>query len=154
MSVSPSHLHQFFQHVTASIIASSASYGSTSVQNFAVQRVSVLPIRDSLWDRSPSNALFKLFYDTKVRATTAVLATFSTAVFGYGIVGLLRPLTVYPSEMVYWMVCPIPSHVNRVKLNQRSESAYRFYFPRYTSPLTGMWKRLTFGHQAFTLTPL
>jgi len=22
----------------------------------------------------------------------------------YGLVGLLRPLTVYPSEMVYWMV--------------------------------------------------
>jgi hypothetical protein len=73
------------EHVVASIIASSASYGSTSVLNFAVQR---------------------LFYDTKVRATTAVLATFSTAVFGYGIVGLLRPLTVYPSEMVYWLVCP------------------------------------------------
>ncbi|KAH9998274.1 oligopeptide transporter [Russula vinacea] len=73
------------EHVVASIIASSASYGSTSVLNFAVQR---------------------LFYDTKVRATTAVLATFSTAVFGYGIVGLLRPLTVYPSEMVYWLNLP------------------------------------------------
>jgi len=47
---------------------------------------------------------FQLYYDTKVTATTAVLATFSSAVFGYGIVGLLRPLTVYPSEMVYWMV--------------------------------------------------
>ncbi|KAF8464965.1 oligopeptide transporter [Russula ochroleuca] len=66
------------EHVVASIIASSASYGSTSVLNFAVQRVRI---------------------HTKVRATTAVLATFSTAVFGYGIVGLLRPLTVYPSEM-------------------------------------------------------
>jgi OPT oligopeptide transporter protein len=42
----------------------------------------------------------KLFYDAKVNATTAVLATFSTACFGYGIVGLLRPLTVYPAEMV------------------------------------------------------
>lgn len=31
-----------------------------------------------------------------------MLATFSTACFGYGLVGLLRPLTVYPSEMVYW----------------------------------------------------
>lgn len=60
---------------------------------------------------------FQLFYDTKVRATTAILATFSTAVFGYGIVGLLRPLTVYPSEMVYWLVCPILSHVDRIELN-------------------------------------
>ena len=63
----------------------------------------------------------QLFYDTKVRATTAVLATFSTAVFGYGIVGLLRPLTVYPSEMVYWLVCPIPSHVDCAELNHVSE---------------------------------
>lgn len=44
----------------------------------------------------------QLFYDAEVTATTAVLATFSTACFGYGLVGLLRPLTVYPSEMVYW----------------------------------------------------
>ncbi|KAI0306870.1 OPT oligopeptide transporter protein-domain-containing protein [Multifurca ochricompacta] len=76
------------EHVISSIVASSASYGSTSVLNFAVQR---------------------LYYDMKVRATTAVLATFSTAVFGYGIVGLLRPLTVYPSEMVYWTNLPTVS---------------------------------------------
>jgi hypothetical protein len=99
--MSPSLRRQIFKHVVASIIASSASYGSTSVLNFAVQRVSFLPNSSTR-----SNEYFQLFYDTKVRATTAVLATFSTAVFGYGIVGLLRPLTVYPSEMVYWLVCP------------------------------------------------
>ncbi|KAI0265053.1 oligopeptide transporter [Gloeopeniophorella convolvens] len=76
------------EHVISTIVASSASYGSSSVLNFAVQR---------------------LYYDTQVRATTAVLATFSTAVFGYGIVGLLRPLTVYPSEMVYWGNLPTVS---------------------------------------------
>src|SRR3982074_946617 len=73
---------------------------------------------------------FQLFYDTKVRASTAVLATFSTAVFGYGIVGLLRPLTVYPSEMVYWLVCPIPSHVDHTQLNHASESTNCFHFSR------------------------
>lgn len=46
----------------------------------------------------------QLYYDTNVHALTAVLATFSTACFGYGVVGLFRPLTVYPSEMVYWTV--------------------------------------------------
>ncbi|KAF8888579.1 oligopeptide transporter [Infundibulicybe gibba] len=76
------------EHVVASLVASTAAAGSTSVQNFAVQR---------------------LYYDTKVEATTAVLATFSTACFGYGIVGLLRPLTVYPSEMVYWANLPTVS---------------------------------------------
>ena len=47
--------------------------------NFAVQRASV-PFLD---DRHPSNILMQLYYDTNVHATTAVLATFSTACFGY-----------------------------------------------------------------------
>ncbi|KAI0041222.1 OPT superfamily oligopeptide transporter [Auriscalpium vulgare] len=76
------------EHVISVIAASTASYGSTSVLNFAVQR---------------------LYYDTNVHATTAVLSTFSTAVFGYGLVGILRPLTVYPSEMVYWGNLPTVS---------------------------------------------
>ncbi|CAE6455014.1 unnamed protein product [Rhizoctonia solani] len=69
------------EHVVATLIATTAAYGATAVNIFAVQR---------------------LFYNAEVNATTAVLATFSTASFGYGLVGLLRPLTVYPSEMVYW----------------------------------------------------
>ncbi|KAI0737996.1 oligopeptide transporter [Daedaleopsis nitida] len=76
---------QIKQHVISSLVASTAAYGSAAVSNFAVQR---------------------LYYDTNVEATTAVLATFSTACFGYGLVGLLRPLTVYPSGMVYWGVRP------------------------------------------------
>ncbi|KAI0955058.1 hypothetical protein AcW1_006752 [Taiwanofungus camphoratus] len=76
------------EHVIAALVASTASNGSTAVMNFAVQR---------------------LYYDTRVEATTAVLATFSTACFGYGLVGLLRPLTVYPSEMVYWFNLPTVS---------------------------------------------
>ncbi|KAF8328081.1 OPT oligopeptide transporter protein-domain-containing protein [Cantharellus anzutake] len=74
------------EHVIATVISSSASGTSTAVQNFAVQ---------------------KLFYSANVNATTAVLATFSTGMFGYGLVGLLRPLTVYPAEMVYWGQLPI-----------------------------------------------
>ncbi|KAL0960200.1 hypothetical protein HGRIS_011834 [Hohenbuehelia grisea] len=76
------------EHVVSSLVASTAAGGSSAVQNFAVQR---------------------LYYDTHVEATTAVLATFSTACFGYGLVGLLRPLTVYPSEMVYWSNLPTVS---------------------------------------------
>ncbi|KAH7929974.1 OPT superfamily oligopeptide transporter [Leucogyrophana mollusca] len=76
------------EHVIASLVASSSTVSSTAVQNFAVQR---------------------LYYDTDVKATTAILATFSTACFGYGLVGILRPLTVYPSEMVYWTNLPTVS---------------------------------------------
>ncbi|KAH9941508.1 oligopeptide transporter [Amylocystis lapponica] len=76
------------EHVVASLVASTASGANSAVMNFAVQR---------------------LYYSTNVEATTAVLATFSTACFGYGLVGLLRPLTVYPSEMVYWANLPTVS---------------------------------------------
>jgi len=109
----------------ASLVASTAAYGSAAVMNFAVQRVSCNTFHLSF---ESSYFLFKkLYYDTNVEATTAVLATFSTACFGfvdffwhglhlantylthvfrYGLVGLLRPLTVYPSEMVYWANLP------------------------------------------------
>ncbi|KAF9225684.1 OPT superfamily oligopeptide transporter [Gyrodon lividus] len=76
------------EHVISSLVASTAAYGNTAVLNFAVQR---------------------LYYNTDVKATTAILATFSTACFGYGLCGLLRPLTVYPSEMVYWANLPTVS---------------------------------------------
>ncbi|KAF7426004.1 hypothetical protein PC9H_008366 [Pleurotus ostreatus] len=80
-------------HVVASLVASTAAGGSSAVMNFAVQRAVELA------------ALVQLYYDTRVSASTAVLATFSTACFGYGIVGILRPLSIYPSDMVYWG-CP------------------------------------------------
>ncbi|KAH7887105.1 OPT oligopeptide transporter protein-domain-containing protein [Phlebopus sp. FC_14] len=76
------------EHVISSLVASTAAHGNTAVLNFAVQR---------------------LYYNTDVEAITAVLATFSTACFGYGLCGLLRPLTVYPSEMVYWTNLPTVS---------------------------------------------
>ncbi|KAJ2917485.1 hypothetical protein MD484_g2956, partial [Candolleomyces efflorescens] len=115
------------EHAVASLVASTAAGGSSSVMNFAVQR---------------------LYYDTKVEATTAILATFSTACFGYGLVGLLRPLTVYPSEMVYWANLPTVSifqalHFNtstnhkRVKLFWIAFTAMFVYeiIPAYIFPL-------------------
>ncbi|KAI0343069.1 oligopeptide transporter [Trametopsis cervina] len=115
------------EHVVASLIASTAAGGSSAVMNFAVQR---------------------LYYDTNVHATTAVLATFSTACFGYGLVGLLRPLTVYPSEMVYWANLPTVSifqalhfdtsgNAKRVKLFWIAFSVMFIYevFPSYIFPL-------------------
>ncbi|VDB91635.1 unnamed protein product [Peniophora sp. CBMAI 1063] len=73
------------EHVCATIMANTAGWGFSAPQNFAVQR---------------------LYYDTNVQATTAILATFSTAVFGYGIIGLLRPIIIYPGEMVFWTNLP------------------------------------------------
>ncbi|KAF7971648.1 hypothetical protein HWV62_20692 [Athelia sp. TMB] len=62
------------EHIVATVIASTAARGSTAVQNFAVQQ---------------------LYYNTKVDVITAVLATFSTATFGCGLCGVLRPVTAF-----------------------------------------------------------
>ncbi|KAK0470542.1 oligopeptide transporter [Armillaria novae-zelandiae] len=115
------------EHVVATLIASTAANGSTAVNNFAVQR---------------------LFYDTNVQALTSILATFSTACFGMGLVGILRPLTVYPSEMVYWQNLPTVSvfqalhfdvHANtmRIKLFWTAFTGMFVYevIPSYVFPL-------------------
>lgn len=48
----------------------------------------------------------------------------------YGLVGLLRPLTVYPSEMVYWSVSKL-RHPSSLDLsNASSEFTDRVYIPR------------------------
>ncbi|PCH44332.1 peptide transporter MTD1 [Wolfiporia cocos MD-104 SS10] len=103
------------EHVIASLVASTAAGGSTAVMNFAVQR---------------------LYYNTNVEATTAVLATFSTACFGYGLVGLLRPLTVYPSEMVYWANLPTVSIFQALHFNS---SANHKRLKLFWSAFTGMF---------------
>ncbi|KAG9100791.1 hypothetical protein FRC06_003729 [Ceratobasidium sp. 370] len=115
------------EHVVATVIATTAAYGSTAVNIFAVQR---------------------LFYDANINASTAVLATFSTACFGYGLVGLLRPLTVYPSEMVYWANLPTVTtfqalHWDRAATSKRLQLFWTAFgsmavyeiFPQYIFPL-------------------
>ncbi|TBU24794.1 oligopeptide transporter [Dichomitus squalens] len=115
------------EHVIASLVASTAAGGSSAVNNFAVQR---------------------LYYGTNVQALTAILATFSTACFGYGLVGLLRPLTVYPSEMVYWSNLPAVNifqslHFDSATNHQRLKVFWSAFtgmfiweiFPAYIFPL-------------------
>jgi hypothetical protein len=73
------------EHVVASLIASSGNNGLSGVEIYAIER---------------------LFYDRAVTATTAVLATFSISLCGFVLAGILRPLIVYPAEMVYWSTLP------------------------------------------------
>ncbi|KAL2843107.1 OPT oligopeptide transporter protein-domain-containing protein [Aspergillus pseudoustus] len=73
------------EHVVAALIASSGNNGLSGVEVHAVER---------------------LFYDFHVSATTAVLSTFSIALCGFVLAGILRPLIVYPGEMVYWSTLP------------------------------------------------
>lgn len=63
------------EHAIAAITASSASQGSLSIVTFTVQR---------------------LFYvDNPITPATVILATLSIGLFGYGLTGLLRPVTVW-----------------------------------------------------------
>ncbi|KAE8386389.1 OPT oligopeptide transporter protein-domain-containing protein [Aspergillus alliaceus] len=73
------------EHVVAALIASSGNNGLSGVEIYAVER---------------------LFYNTSVTATTAVLGTFSISLCGFVLAGVLRPLIVYPAEMVYWSTLP------------------------------------------------
>ncbi|PLN84639.1 OPT peptide transporter Mtd1 [Aspergillus taichungensis] len=73
------------EHVVAALVASSGNNGLNGVEVYAIER---------------------LFYDRSVSATTAVLGTFSMALCGFVLAGVLRALIVYPSEMVYWSTLP------------------------------------------------
>ncbi|OJJ52396.1 hypothetical protein ASPSYDRAFT_62902 [Aspergillus sydowii CBS 593.65] len=73
------------EHVVAALIASSGNNGIAGAEVHAVER---------------------LFYDLHISASTAVLSTFSIALCGFVLAGLLRPLIVYPAEMVYWSTLP------------------------------------------------
>jgi OPT family oligopeptide transporter len=73
------------EHVVAALVASSGNNGLAGVEIYAIEN---------------------LFYDISVDATTAVLGTFSISLCGFVLAGVLRPLIVYPAEMVYWSTLP------------------------------------------------
>ncbi|KAE8350720.1 OPT oligopeptide transporter protein-domain-containing protein, partial [Aspergillus coremiiformis] len=73
------------EHVVAALISSSGNNGLNGVEVYAVER---------------------LFYNKSVSASTAVLGTFSMSLIGFVLAGVLRPLIVYPAEMVYWSTLP------------------------------------------------
>jgi OPT family oligopeptide transporter len=117
------------EHVIATLIASSANNGLAGIEVYAVER---------------------LFYDKTISATTAVLATFSISLCGFVLAGVLRPLVVYPAEMVYWLTLPQVIlfqnlHFDREKNKERLRkfayalglSAVWEFFPAYIMPWLG-----------------
>ncbi|KAJ5933586.1 OPT peptide transporter Mtd1 [Penicillium verhagenii] len=120
---------QLKEHVVASLIASSGNNGLAGVEVYAIER---------------------LFYDTSISASTAVLATFSISLCGFVLAGALRSLIVYPAEMVYWSTLPQVVlfqnlHFDR-KLNQERLKKFGWalglsaaweFFPSYIVPWAG-----------------
>lgn len=73
------------EHVVASLIASSANNGLAGVEIYAIE---------------------KLYYNRAIQPSTAILGTFSISLCGFILAGVLRPLIIYPAEMVYWTTLP------------------------------------------------
>lgn len=77
------------EHAVAAITASSASNGAASIQVFTTQN---------------------LYYpDNPLTPMIVILATLSIGLFGYGLTGLFRPITVDNAEAVYWSQIPLLS---------------------------------------------
>ncbi|RKU40426.1 hypothetical protein DL546_002670 [Coniochaeta pulveracea] len=74
------------EHAICSITATSASAASVSITVFAAQ---------------------DLFYDLPLSATTVILSVISIGLFGYGICGIMRPITVWHVDAVYWSNLPM-----------------------------------------------
>jgi len=77
------------EHAVAAITASSASNGTASIEVFTTQNLYY-----------PDNPLSPLL---------VILAILSIGLFGYGLTGLFRPLTVDNAESVYWSQIPLLS---------------------------------------------
>ncbi|KAH9895484.1 peptide transporter [Xylariomycetidae sp. FL2044] len=73
------------EHAISAITATSASQAAPSSQVFAAQQ---------------------LFYDLPLSGTTVILSTISIGLFGYGLCGLMRPVTVWHVDAVYWSSLP------------------------------------------------
>ncbi|WWC89674.1 uncharacterized protein L201_004599 [Kwoniella dendrophila CBS 6074] len=73
------------EHSIAAITAYGASNGAAAISVFTVQ---------------------DLFYDIPLNATTVILSTLSIGLFGMGLTGVFRPITVWHVEAVYWTNIP------------------------------------------------
>ncbi|ORY66985.1 OPT oligopeptide transporter protein-domain-containing protein [Pseudomassariella vexata] len=73
------------EHAICAITATSASNAVESIQVFAAQDI---------------------FYDLPLKPATVILSVISIGLFGYGICGIMRPITVWHVEAVYWSSLP------------------------------------------------
>ncbi|KKK22987.1 hypothetical protein P175DRAFT_0528964 [Aspergillus ochraceoroseus IBT 24754] len=95
------------EHAICSITATSASNAAASTMVFAAQ---------------------DLFYDLPLSATTVILSTISIGLFGYGICGILRPITVWHVDAVYWSNLPTVKTLQGLHWQQLKNSKPLRYF--------------------------
>jgi hypothetical protein len=73
------------EHAVTAITATSASIAAPSSQVFAAQEI---------------------FYSLPLKPITVIFSTISIGLFGYGICGIMRPITVWHIDSVYWSSLP------------------------------------------------
>ncbi|WRT67495.1 uncharacterized protein IL334_004467 [Kwoniella shivajii] len=114
------------KHAIAAITASAASNGAAAISVFTVQ---------------------DLFYDLPLTPGVVILSTLSIGVFGYGLTGILRPITVWHVEAVYWTNIPTVKSLQALHWDHVQDSkplrvfSYSFtgmfiyeFFPAYIFP--------------------
>ncbi|CAO1612567.1 unnamed protein product [Parajaminaea phylloscopi] len=106
------------EHVVASLIASSGNNGLAGIEIFAVER---------------------LYYNKSVSPMTAVLGTFSMTICGFVVAGLLRPLIVYPAEMVYWTTLPQVSLFQNLHFKMQDNREHVRKFSKWFT-LAALWE--------------
>lgn len=83
--INPNGRWSLKEHSICAITATSASNAAASVQVFAAT---------------------KIFYEMPLHASTVICSTISIGLFGYGLCGLLRPISVWHVDAVYWSTLP------------------------------------------------
>ncbi|KAI5247104.1 peptide transporter [Aureobasidium subglaciale] len=100
------------EHAICSITATSASNAAAVSTVFAAQ---------------------KLFYDLPISPATVILSMISIGLFGYGLCGLLRPITVWHVEAVYWSTLPTVKTLQGLHWQEvRDSKPLRFFWYAFT----------------------
>ncbi|KAM0326628.1 hypothetical protein ACHAQA_006497 [Verticillium albo-atrum] len=96
------------EHAICSITATSSSNAGASITVFAAQ---------------------DLFYDLSLSMVTVVLCIISIGLFGYGLCGVLRPITVWHVDAVYWGTLPMVKTLQGLHWQEvRKSKPLRFFW--------------------------
>lgn len=106
------------EHAICSITATAASNAAASSTVFSAQL---------------------LFYDLPLSPTTVVLTVISIGLFGYGLCGILRPVTVWHVDAVYWSTLPTVKTLQvRQVIHQPDVPCFRFLTNNFTTTGTSL----------------
>lgn len=95
------------EHVVATILGVSSSNGSAATDVLVT---------------------IKLFYGAHITPLMAVFGIFSISILGVGLVGVLRPLIVYPSEAVYYYTLPMVAIFQMLHYEEKGHRARHFCY--------------------------